>query len=156
MINDLIAPLSALAALAGAGVMIYQARASKKKIEAEAGNIKTVTGLEGAKVIKDISEAAAFLLVPYRTENEDLRTRMNKMESEMEQLKSQYNETLIQLHREREQAALAQRAYEERTKELVKSYEARISELKESLDEVRAQVAHEAMQRNGMLHEPPP
>lgn len=149
-LNAIIAPLSALAAMAGAGVMIYQARANKKKIEADAGHVTAVTGLEGAKVIKDISEAAAFLLVPYRNENEDLRNRMGKMEADMSQLKSQYQETLEQLHREREQAAIDRQTAEDRTKDLVRSYENRINELKESLDEVRAQVVRDAMRQNGM------
>lgn len=155
--SAIVSIVSAGAALSGAAVMVFQARANKKKLEAdakkteaEAVNVTAVTGLEGAKVIKDISEAAAFLLVPYRTENEELRKRMNSLESEMSQVKEQYKLTLEQLHREREQAAIAQIAYEERTKDLVRSYEARISELKESLDEVRAQVALEALKRNGM------
>lgn len=149
--NSIVAAVSAVAALSGAGVMLFQARASKRKTLAEAKQVEAVTGLEGAKVVKDISEAAAFLLVPYRTENEELRKRMTSLETEMSQVKEQYKQTLEQLHREREQAEMARIAMDSRTKELVQSYESRIAELKESLDELRAQVALEALKKNDLI-----
>lgn len=131
---DWVAPVVSLLAMLGTvigGVVgVYRIRAEREKLsaearkaEAEADKIQIDTGLEGARVVKDISEAAAILVVPYRVENAELRQRIERLEHQLAELRTEVTAKDEALRRERAQS-------EERTQLLIREYEDRIRALK--------------------------
>lgn len=101
--------------------------AEARKADAEAEHASADTHLLGATVVKDISEAAAILVVPYRIENAELRQRLEKLEQKVEVLEVENRGKDEELRRERAR-------FEERTKLLVAEYEAKLSELRKDIE----------------------
>lgn len=101
--------------------------AEARKTDAETNGVTVDTGLAGAKVIKDISEAAAVLVVPYRIENTELRERIEKLEDKVSRLEAENRGKDDELRKERMR-------FEERTQLLVMEYEAKIQALRRDIE----------------------
>ncbi len=117
--------LSGLATFGSAALLFYKARADKK-------NIETQSISNEATASKTISEATVVILNPLREEVAALRSRLKDAEKRIDELEATVEQKTheldlknIELHRERERAAIERRGFED----LLRKLNRRIAEL---------------------------
>lgn len=146
MINAEDAAQWATTAALGIGLLITLSRLKTEKSKTAAEAVKLIqearkTQTEASFIgIKEISEAAAILVVPLKTENVDLRKEVNELrdrvdalEEENRSMKAGMRRKDVELHEERQTRAMMQRAFEERTKALIEEYERDVRELQATI-----------------------
>lgn len=126
----------------GIGLLIALAKLSSERRKTSAEALSLIQAANKTRVetsfvgIKEISEAAAVLVVPLKTENVDLRREVNELRERVDLLEEERDQGHrerraldMQLHEERQTRAMMQRAFEERTKALIEEYERQMAVL---------------------------
>lgn len=144
--------ISGIAAAGGAIVTAFIAagkfKPERRKTEVEADKIARDTQYSGGDYIKQLSEAAASLVIPLRTENEKLQGRVRELEDtlhtkedELRKLEAAAREARLALHRERELSTSNQEGFDARLRAVSIEYQRQINQLKAEIARLEAEIA---------------
>lgn len=132
-----IAIFTAIAAVVGqvlTGLKLLTERAKNNaeivKLVAEANSASKHADTDAVRVVRDISEASAIMIVPLKNENRDLWVRVDSLEKEVQQLTLELRGKDRELHEEREFAARERRAFEDRMKALMQQHQVEMENLR--------------------------
>jgi DNA anti-recombination protein RmuC len=110
-----------------------KSRAEVAQILASANKTDAERQFVGISVVKDISEAAAVIVVPLTAENRDLRTRVDTLERKVETLEEENDKLTKSLHQERDRNERQQESFEIRHKELINQHRQEMADMEERL-----------------------
>lgn len=129
--------VTAVLAIAGQLFTFLKLQTEKQKNAAEIAAIlagaKTAdkeADVDGIRVVKEISEATAVILVPLKNENRELWVRVDGLEEEVTALKRELRAKDEELHQERVKANQERRQYEERMTVLMSDHRAELARLR--------------------------
>lgn len=142
-----IAVIAALAAVASgvvtALVALTNIKGTRKKTSAEADKIAAEASFQGASYVKDLSEAAASLVTPLRSENEKLQARIRLLEERVDELEKKEEDARRKLNRERELSDSSKDAFDTRLRGVMLSYQEEIRILKAQITDLEGQIARQ-------------